>query len=61
MFCVKCNHDLGECTCPDLKERLAKLNVKGSHVFIQTCLTCGEHHARCKCPPEKRQLSEPHG
>jgi hypothetical protein len=26
MWCVKCNHDLYECTCPDLKERLETIN-----------------------------------
>ena len=25
MWCVKCNHDLSECVCPDLEERLARL------------------------------------
>jgi hypothetical protein len=26
MFCTKCQHDLSECECPDLIERMAKLS-----------------------------------
>lgn len=26
MFCAKCQHDLSECECPDLVERMAKLS-----------------------------------
>jgi hypothetical protein len=58
MWCMKCNHDLMDCTCPDLKERLASANAS-PYVFIQTCKTCGEHHSRCKCSPETRDLSKP--
>ncbi len=49
MYCCKCNNELSVCVCPDLNERLARLNQPGTHVFIQTCTTCGEHHSRCKC------------
>ena len=48
MYCMKCGNDLAECTCPDLNERLARVN-QSPHVFIQTCKKCGEHHSRCKC------------
>lgn len=25
MFCLRCQHDVVDCTCPDIKERLASL------------------------------------
>lgn len=59
MYCCKCNNDLSACVCPDLKERLAKLNRPGTNVFIQTCRTCGEHHGRCKCAAP--DLTQPGG
>lgn len=26
MWCMKCNHDLAECECPDIMERLRSAN-----------------------------------
>ena len=48
MWCCKCDKDLSECTCPDLKERLGRA-VAGGHVVYRKCVKCGEHYSRCKC------------
>ncbi len=48
MWCVKCNHDLSECTCPDIDERLASL-AKSPHFVYRMCKVCGKHYDRCKC------------
>lgn len=33
MYCCKCNNDLADCTCPDLKERLESLkNCEYLHI-----------------------------
>lgn len=33
MWCCKCQNELSECTCPDLKERLENIS-KSPHLFI---------------------------
>lgn len=33
MYCMKCQNDLAQCTCPDLAERLEAINKSG-HVII---------------------------
>lgn len=48
MWCCKCNRDLSECVCPDIKERLAGA-VGGGRFAYKKCLRCGEHYSRCKC------------
>lgn len=48
MWCTKCNRDISECTCDDIKERIARAN-ESPHVLIRVCLKCGEHYSRCKC------------
>jgi len=48
MWCCKCNKDLSQCTCPDLKERLDKAAAKGKFVY-KCCKICGQHYERCKC------------
>lgn len=48
MYCMECKHDLGDCTCPDIDDRLSKLT--GSHNLIfKMCQICALHYARCKC------------
>jgi hypothetical protein len=49
MWCVKCQHDLTECTCPDLPERLQALIESGSLAY-RKCSICDLHYALCKCP-----------
>lgn len=49
MWCCKCNRDLSECVCPDIKERLNAVAGMGSFVY-RKCNKCGEHYSRCKCP-----------
>jgi hypothetical protein len=48
MFCMKCNHELSECTCPDLQERLGKIASSGNFMY-RACKKCGNHYAKCKC------------
>jgi hypothetical protein len=48
MFCVICQNDVGDCTCPDIEERLASLATH-PNIAIEFCPTCGAHHARCRC------------
>ena len=48
MWCVKCQKELGDCTCPDINERLASL-AASPHFVYRACLRCGKHYARCKC------------
>lgn len=46
MWCTKCNHDLKKCVCPDLQDRLKRLD--GVLVY-KKCLICDQHYAKCKC------------
>ncbi len=46
MFCMICKHDLLECTCDDIQERLSKL---GNVLIYRKCSLCGKHYALCKC------------
>lgn len=48
MFCVKCQHDLSECKCPDLKERLKRIaNIP--NLAVRWCVKCDSHYSQCKC------------
>lgn len=61
MFCMKCQKDLSQCTCPDLEERLDKAVVAGAFVY-KYCKKCGKHYARCKCEkPEWLIRDQPKG
>jgi len=48
MFCGKCQKDLSECCCDDLKERLQDA-VDGGHFVYRYCKKCDQHYAKCKC------------
>lgn len=48
MWCAKCQHDLVDCTCPDLEERLARAS-RGGHFVTLFCKLCGLHKDRCRC------------
>jgi hypothetical protein len=48
MYCVKCNNHIGECTCGDIKERLASLN-NSPHFVYKKCRICGKHYSLCQC------------
>ena len=48
MYCVKCGHSIGHCTCGDMDERLASLNNK-PHFIYKKCRKCGKHYERCQC------------
>lgn len=50
MICGKCDHDLAECSCPDLEERFdAILKIKTLHVGE-------EYQARIRANIEKRRV-----
>ena len=57
MFCVKCQNDLYDCTCPDIDERLAKLGGSKSYVVYRMCIICKKHYSRCKCVSPQWGLS----
>lgn len=46
MWCIKCNHDLGECICLDLQQRLESL--RGVLVY-KMCIACMQHYSKCVC------------
>lgn len=48
MFCTKCQKDLSECTCEDIKERLAKIS-ESPHIATRWCVKCDNHYSQCKC------------
>ena len=50
MICGKCDHDLEECTCPDLGERMREACDPGTHVVCRWCSDCDQHYAVCRCP-----------
>lgn len=49
MYCMKCNHHVANCTCPDIQERLAGIGGAGTHTAAKFCRKCNQHYARCKC------------
>lgn len=49
MFCAKCQHDLMDCTCEDLAERMASLSGEGGMFVARWCGACDNHYAVCKC------------
>ena len=48
MWCVNCDHEFVNCTCPDKEERARKL-VKSGFLITKVCLVCLKHYATCKC------------
>lgn len=46
MFCIRCQHDVADCTCPDIEERLLAIQT---HVAQAMCTKCGKHVDRCLC------------
>lgn len=46
MFCIICQKDVADCTCPDIEERLRAIM---SHVAQATCSKCLAHVDRCLC------------
>jgi uncharacterized protein with PIN domain len=48
MWCCKCDKELSECTCPDIKERLASLS-KSPYLATRWCKKCDNHYSQCKC------------
>jgi hypothetical protein len=62
MWCLKYNHDVGECTCPDINERLARA-FSSDQVIAKWCRKCDKHYARCRCesPEWTTKGGEPRG
>jgi hypothetical protein len=56
MYCTKCNHHLGECTCPDLAERLERL-VKSDHIYIEAA-ALKRYEAQAKKNKEQTSKAE---
>ena len=48
MYCCKCQNDLADCTCDDIKERLARLK-SSNHLYMRWCAKCDNHYSQCKC------------
>lgn len=48
MFCGKCKNDLKDCTCDDIKERLASLK-DSNYIVMRWCAVCDSHYSQCKC------------
>lgn len=55
MWCMQCNNDLADCTCPDLMKRLTEASSGGYFAFT-ACRNCGKYHSQCKCTEEEKQL-----
>jgi len=49
MFCVTCNTDVHDCTCPDIDDRLRELTGASGPLLARWCLACDKHYARCRC------------
>jgi hypothetical protein len=49
MWCAKCNHELSECTCPDIEERLRSLSGESGPLVSRWCILCDKHYSQCKC------------
>ena len=49
MICINCNHELTECTCPDLGERIAEIQ-KCPHCYIHPAVL-----AKLKAQAERNQ------
>ena len=48
MFCVKCQHDLIDCDCLDLKERLERIG-QSPNIASRRCKEFNHHYAICDC------------
>jgi len=48
MFCMRCQNDLSQCTCPDMNERLEAAAATGYFAY-KKCTKCGKHYDLCKC------------
>ncbi len=49
MWCMKCNHELSDCTCSDINERLASIGGAGGTLVYRACKVCKKHYAQCRC------------
>jgi hypothetical protein len=62
MWCMNCNHDLSECDCPDLEQRLREAQTS-PHIYIPDCLKCGKPRPLCRCTepaaPRKERGKQP--
>jgi len=58
MFCLKCQNDLADCTCPDIDERMAAIG-EHEHFSYRMCAKCNKHCDRCECDIPDLKMSEP--
>ena len=56
MFCVYCQKELFECTCPDLEERLRSLS-EHPNWHIAKCKKCGKPLSICDCEIVKEDIN----
>ncbi len=49
MWCMGCQKDLYECSCPDMEERMDKL-AQCKHLLLPKCGRCEKIVYACKCP-----------
>lgn len=49
MWCIRCDHDLSDCHCPDLQERLSAIGGAGGPLIYRACVLCKKHYAKCAC------------
>lgn len=50
MWCIQCERQLHECTCPDLQDRLKVLG-QSEHLALTYCSGCGEYAPLCQQIP----------
>jgi len=59
MWCGQCDHDLVECQCPDLQQRMRKLT--DGVVCVKWCRVCDQSYHSCRCPSPDFYVRGPHG
>ena len=49
MFCIRCQNEVYDCTCPDILERLKAISEHPAFA-IKWCLDCDKAVDLCDCP-----------
>ncbi len=49
MYCAKCQSELLDCVCPNLRELLAGMSDVGAPLASRWCKRCDSHYAVCSC------------
>lgn len=48
MICTVCSHEIKNCTCGDIDERLEEIH-NDANVIFKICRICSKHYERCQC------------